>query len=395
MRSTALLPALLAVSLFGQSWVQLQDFPGSPRDDAAQFTINGNIYIGTGRDDAFALTNDWWKYDTGSGTWSPIASLPASPRQYCAAFTVNGTGYLFGGKDDNGALAELWAYSPAEDHWDQRASLPAEGRYTSVAAEGWNYGIVATGILESGSPTNEAWRYWPSTDGWEAMTPVPGPARHHAMGTVGFAGASVIGGADAGSVALSDAWSYPIWFETGEWMAAPALPEPRYWGRAVGQDRVMVLGGLSGTNEVQDEVWVQSGSEWASAAAFSGGPRKGGILAAVPLSPNVQAYYTGLGIDGTNTRHRDWWKMDLLVSVSGIPATTLGIFPNPAQDRVELALPHHGPDVQVHVHDACGRLVRQAIDPVTLELSGLAAGRYEVVATGSSWVLHGSFIKLP
>src|SRR5262245_31139986 len=148
---------LYAGALPAQIWTQLPDFPGTARDDAASFTIGSKIYVGTGMEVGWGLTNDWWCFDTQTDSWTSIAALPSTPRQYAAAFTVADTGYVFGGVDANGALNELWAYRPDQNAWEQRSSMPAEARYACVAVEGWSYGIVATGMLASGSPTSEAW----------------------------------------------------------------------------------------------------------------------------------------------------------------------------------------------------------------------------------------------
>src|SRR5262245_53893716 len=103
MRRVTLLPTLmLGVPLVAQTWTQLPDFPGTERDDATSFTLNGKIYVGTGMEVGWGLTNDWWCFDTSTETWTPIAALPATPRQYCTGFTVADTGYVFGGIDGNG-----------------------------------------------------------------------------------------------------------------------------------------------------------------------------------------------------------------------------------------------------------------------------------------------------
>ena len=162
-----LAPALLlfALSVSAQTWTQLPDFPGNARDDAATFTIGNRIYVGTGMDVGFQLTNDWWCFDTQTELWSPIAAMPTTSRQYGTAFTIADTGYVFGGVDVSGALDQLWAYYPEQDAWEQKASIPAEARYACVAVTGfYTNAIVATGMLASGSPTNEAWKYQAVTD---------------------------------------------------------------------------------------------------------------------------------------------------------------------------------------------------------------------------------------
>ncbi len=119
---------LAVVVINAQTWQQLPDFPGTARDDAASFVLHGTIYVGTGFEAGFNLTNDWWRFDPNTDTWTAVASMPTTPRQYCTAFTIADTGFVFGGIDAFGAMSELWAYYPDQDVWEQRASLPDEAR---------------------------------------------------------------------------------------------------------------------------------------------------------------------------------------------------------------------------------------------------------------------------
>lgn len=396
MRFVVLAPLFFAIPLVAQTWTQLPDFPGTARDDAAAFNIQDNLYVGTGREVGFGLTNDWWRFNTATETWSQIASLPASPRQYCAAFTVYDTAYVFGGQDDNGALAELWAYYPLQDQWLQKASLPAEARSACAASEGWGYGIVATGMLASGEPTNEAWRYWPVQDEWEALNPVPGPARHRAAGMPGFNGVVVAGGADSAFAPLADAWSFATWFETGEWYPAPALPEARAWLHGASNDLVLLLGGQSEPGVLHANCWKQGNTGWEALPDFGGGPRKGLVVLGQQESPWNYNCYAGLGIDSANVRKKDWWKLDVALAIDEHAASFIGIFPNPAKNWVKLKFPAGFTGAKVHVSDALGRSVFDgAVQNNALDVSSFAPGQYVVRGISGTSLVRGTFIKLP
>ena len=395
MRQLAFAAAVGAIQVLAQTWSPLPDFPGTARDDAAAFEIQGKVYVGTGRQVDFGLTNDWWSFDTGTATWAQVASLPASPRQYCAAFTVNDTGYVFGGQDGNGALAELWAYYPQLDQWVQKASLPAEARSACAAAEGWDYGIVATGMLASGVPTNEAWRYRPAMDEWEALSPVPGPSRHRAAGMPGFNGVVVAGGADSAFAPLNDAWSYAVWFETGEWDPVPALPEARAWLHGASNGLELLIGGQSEPGELHADCWKHGATGWEAVAAFGGGPRKG--LVAVGQANGIGGYtcYAGLGIDSASIRMKDWWKLDVSLGVAASAPTRLDIFPNPAQDHLTMKVPSGIPPLSIRIVDATGRTVLQATNVAGLDISDFAPGSYSVLMWNTTTRYQGSFTKMP
>lgn len=396
MKLVVLGAVLLHSSLVAQ-WAQLPDFPGSARDDAASFTINGVIYVGTGMEVGWGLTNDWYAFDTQSNTWSAIAPLPATPRQYCTAFALADTGYLFGGVDANGALNELWAYDPVLDEWSPRASLPAEARYACAAAVGWGYGIIATGMLESGVPTKQAWKYHPPGDQWEAMNPVPGPSRHRATAFQDGGGVCIVGGADSMFVALSDAWSYPVWFETGEWYSAPDLPAPRYGARSGPDNTMVAVGGASDASSFHAEAWSAYGGTWEALAPFPGGPRRGGVGAGTESTQFwASSFFFGLGLSGDLERKKDWWKLDLVLPVSELSSGRLSIYPNPSNSQLNISGLPAGPK-RLRLVDPQGVVAYESIfsDPATVATEGLPPGMYVVsVLEGNGTVHRARWIKL-
>ncbi|MBS1546057.1 MAG: T9SS type A sorting domain-containing protein [Bacteroidetes bacterium] len=396
MRSLAPLLFILASAAYAQTWTQLPDFPGTARDDAASFTINGKIYVGTGMEVGWGLTNDWWCFDAVTETWSAIAAMPATPRQYCSAFTVNNTGYVFGGVDGNGALNELWAYSPASNQWEQKSPMPAEARYACAAVEGWNYGIVATGMLQSGAPTKEAWKYWPATDSWEAMTPVPGPSRHRAVAFQGAGGMVIAGGSDSTGTALSDAWSYPVWFEINAYMPEPDLPEGRIDAKA-GTDYVQVVaGGASDATTFHADTWSSDTGQWATLPAFPGGPRRGAVGAGIAQNWS-NAFFFGLGLDGGLIRHNDWWKLDYATDIGEQAVQRIILYPNPTSNTVSMRWPETWPTARVHLFDALGRTVIDRVlnQGTAMDVGQLSGGRYAVEVQHGTHQLRGYITKLP
>ncbi len=394
MRDLVLLAILIPSIDFAQTWQQLPSFPGTPRDDAASFSIDNYIYVGTGMEVGWGLTSDWYRFNMTTDTWEPIASLPASPRQYCAGFTVEGIGYLFGGIDANGALNELWSYDPAEDQWTQKASLPAEARSACATSEGFGYGIVATGMLSSGTATNEAWKYHPQTDSWEQMADVPGPARHRAAGYLANGGMTISGGADQDFNALSDVWTYPVFFEIGEWIEQQAMPGPRYGHR--GGSNGAVIGGASEQLVFHDDVWWSMGLDWITMPAFPGGERRGGIAHGSEAAITSYMYF-GLGLQPENgdfARRNDWWRMTYTTSIAQIGATEINVHPNPTNDLINVV--NIPPNSHYMIHAAVGdRIAQGTIGNGSIDVSTLAAGRYTLLLVNEGTTLRSSFIKLP
>lgn len=395
---TSLLFMLCSMGASAQAWQQLPDFPGTARDDPAAFSLGGKMYVGTGMESGWGLTNDWWCYDTQAGSWSAIATMPASPRQYCAAFTVGDTGYVFGGVDANGALSELWAYYSGSDQWVQKSAMPAEARYTCAAVEAWNHGIVATGMLASGMPTKEAWKYFPASDSWEEINLVPGPSRHRAVAIQDGGGMLIAGGADSTGTALSDAWSYPVWFETGEYFARSDLPAPRYGMKGGSQYVMVVVGGADSDTSFHDDAWGGYTGDWSTLPPFPGGPRCGGVGAGIEATSNwSNSFFFGLGLDQALTRHNDWWRLDLAVGIEDKDLSRIGLYPNPATHTITANWPTTWPAARIRIIDALGRTVRDELVNTgsPIDVSRLSPGRYVVEAKHGTTQLRGKLTLLP
>ena len=387
-------PALLVFLCHGglpaQTWTQLPDFPGTARDDAASFSIGDHVFVGTGMEVGWGLTNDWYSYDALLGAWWPASALPASPRQYCTAATLVGQGYLFGGLDANGPLAELWRYDPGSEQWTQLGSLPAPGRYAAYMFAAYGSLFVCTGMLDGGVPTNELWRYDPVAQEWTQKASLPGVARHRVCQ---YSGPVVLGGADINYVSLVDGYSYDALLNS--WSEYPALPAARY--SSSGANGV-VIGGASSTTEVHNEAWLfeSSTQEWNSSAItpFAGGDRRGGVAGSYWSTNRI---YYGLGSDNA-MRYKDWWQLELPVGIEERASDqTLSITPNPAVDFVALHLANGIARTQLTILDGLGRIaLRSTItDGSTVDLSTLASGRYVAVAFDGERSMRTTLIKLP
>lgn len=398
MRQLLLVVLLIGTAASAQTWIQLSDFPGTARDDAAAFAIGGKIYVGTGMEVGWGLTNDWYQFDGTTGQWSQIASLPASPRQYCAAFVLPSPdgdfGYLFGGLDANGPLNELWRYDPAMNSWTQMASLPSEPRYAAVA---FNNGYIATGLFGNGAATNEMWHYEPGTGSWQQLSSMPAIPRHRACGMTRV-GLMVIGGADSAYHALADCWTYNTLTDT--WSACASLPEGRYGSMCglAAYDFLLTAGATSDSTIVETAFRYNQTEWWPMIDTYPGGTRRGGILIEGGSGqPGVWHTYTGLGISNDLQRHNDWYVISGAFSVDEHQLGRLDIHPNPVQNTLTVAWPGTWPNAQVRILNAGGRTVldQNLNQGQPLDVATLRAGHYLVMVRHGSTVLRGYMIKLP
>jgi hypothetical protein len=391
MRSLCFLLSIWAANAMAQAWVQLPDYPGTARDDAASFHSHAKIHVGTGMDVGFQLTSDWFAYSMITLDWEPMAALPASGRQYCNGFRMSDErGYLFGGLDASGPLNELWRYDAMTDSWTQLTSLPGAGRYASAVMVIGDRAYICGGLLDGGIPTTEVWSYNMLSDTWSPRAAMPGPARHRATTIENL----VVGGADSSFQALSDVVEYDP--TTDSWTARADLPGPRFGASSVGN---LLLCGASSLAQNHNSIfqWDRQNDSWLTSGTppFPGGPRKGGISATQTYIADIGVIFYGLGIDGP-VRSSDWWRLDFPVGMNEARHAQFTMFPNPASDQFTLGnLPERNEAICT-VLDGLGRVVLEQAVGIrsTIGTTHLPPGRYLVRISSGDQLLHAPLIIL-
>jgi N-acetylneuraminic acid mutarotase len=315
MRGLASLPLLWSAPALTQVWTRLPDHPGVPRDDASSFVIGTKLYVGTGMDAGFQLTNDWWCFDASTESWSAIAALPSTGRMHCAAFAIDGRGYLFGGVDANGYLNELWCYDPNTDDWTQGPSLPGGGRMSHVAFTLGDTGYIATGRFGPDEAiTNELWAFVPGTGQWTQRASLPGDPRLLGAACADDAYGYLFTGQDAAQQGVTDAWRYdPV---NNAWSALPAcIGAARFAANAfMVQGTAHVLCGATTYTDpyLNDHFGFATASQnWSPLPVFIGAGRKGASGGYV----TGHGLYFGLGSD-LQQRFTDWYRYGDPVGVS-------------------------------------------------------------------------------
>lgn len=382
-------------------WDQTIDFPGTARDDAAAFSHYCKVYVGTGMEVGWSLTNDWWRYDVIQQSWQEVATLPATPRQYATAQTIDGVGYLFGGLDATAPLSELWAYDTDQDQWNARAPLPADGRYASTSFVANGKLFVVGGLIVGGTALSELWEYDPGTDAWTQRMDLPGVPRHRATATSIWHGSEenglVIGGADEAYVALDEVWRYEP--STDSWFAAASLPEARFGASSTTfTDRALIVAGTTdNTTFLSNGLLYNSFTDaWDPFGDLPSG-RRGGVMG---FSHDCSGYYFayyGAGLDQDLVRHNDWFRTGYVFGVEEEGATRLALFPNPASDHITLGIPASWANASYRLKDGLGRIVLEGpADPaMAIPLTQLPPGRYECIVDNGSSNLRAPLIKLP
>ena len=99
------------------------------------FVIGSNGYVATGVEDSLEVSS-LWQYDPSTDTWNQKSDFPGSPRESAVGFTLNGMGYVgLGQSDYSTVFSDFYSYDPSSDQWTSATSFP--GKH----GEGWAMGV--------------------------------------------------------------------------------------------------------------------------------------------------------------------------------------------------------------------------------------------------------------
>ncbi|KAK5093490.1 hypothetical protein LTR70_004678 [Exophiala xenobiotica] len=261
----------------------------SPRVGSASTTLNGRVYLFSGRGGTAMAPIDEaggvWEYDPSGKGWSLLnqadKSAPCPPaRSYHCMTSDRATSiFLHAGCPESGRLSDLWCFNVQEKKWTQLAEAPKPDRGgTSVCffegclyrMNGFDGKTEQGGSLDVYDIKSDSWstkdfsadgESGPEARSVAALLPVNVQGKQMLMTLFGEHDPSSLGHAGAGKM-LGNWWLYDIredkWLKGGSDSAS--TPAPRGWFDAdvVDQSKIVVAGGLSETNERLKDVWVLS-----------------------------------------------------------------------------------------------------------------------------------------
>ncbi|MBS1543103.1 MAG: IPT/TIG domain-containing protein [Bacteroidetes bacterium] len=104
-------------NLTSDQWTQMKPFPGAGRASSTAFAVNGVAYMVGGLVESPSGSNptaEVWKYDPASDAWLQIENFPGGPRQGAVAFVINGKAYFGTGLGVTGYLSDFWEFDPSK-----------------------------------------------------------------------------------------------------------------------------------------------------------------------------------------------------------------------------------------------------------------------------------------
>lgn len=323
-------------NVFSQTWEQVENFPGTPRDDGSTFTIGSKYYCGLGMDAGFACTRDFFIFDGASSTWSTGVSLPiGQERQYATACSWENKGFVFGGaKCDGTFLNDLWSFDPITSIWAEITALPGTGRGGSVhfIIEDTLYivgGRNNTGIL------SEVWGYDFTTGNWDQKTNYPnaGIWRGAAFSwqNTGYAG---MGKNDLNGQSEFNTSIYSFDPLVQNWTLVPDFGlTPRFYIGSTQKDNlVFFFGGVDPGDLYLNSLERLDVSDLSlfSLPNFNPDPRKGSMCFI-----HNDYFYTTTGVSETQ-RLNETWRIGGILSLDQTLLTNLLIYPNPASNKITI-----------------------------------------------------------
>lgn len=114
-------------------------------------------------------------------TFQQKASIPGEGRAAAVSFAINGKGYVALGRNKTGnSLNDCWEYDPDQNIWTQKSSFPGIERVKAIAAVVNNNAYVGLGYSpETGGCSDRAayltdfWKYDPANDVWNKKAQFP------------------------------------------------------------------------------------------------------------------------------------------------------------------------------------------------------------------------------
>ncbi|KAJ5256762.1 hypothetical protein N7478_012866 [Penicillium angulare] len=255
----------------------------SPRVGSATATLNGKVYIFSGRGGiAMAPIEEQgtiWEFDPDASSWSriiPSGIFPAARSYHAMASDGKDTIYVHAGCPEKGRLSDLWAFNLAQKKWVELAPAfdPPRGG-TSIAfttgklyrMNGFDGNTEQGGSVDFYSPETHSWashlytpdgKSGPIPRSVSSVLPIYLRGRPFLITLFGERDPSSLGHQGAGKM-LRDIWAFDI--ENKKWeevsVQGSGVPLARGWFDAdvLGTTTVIVHGGLGESNDRLGDVW--------------------------------------------------------------------------------------------------------------------------------------------
>jgi N-acetylneuraminic acid mutarotase len=341
-RIVLILHFIICQNLFSQNWIQLSNFPGSKRDDGVAVYLNNKTYFGTGLQEGWSTTSDFYELDTKSLSWKTIPQMPVGgERQYACVFAYKNAFYVFGGDGNGGALNTLFKFNPNNNSWIQMNSKPGNGLSGASCIAFGDSIIIVGGRNNTAQPTNnEVWLYTISNNTWTRRGNCPFGGRWRGSATVLNNKGYFMFGLDLNDAYRKELLKYDL--QTDTWSFVNNFPQQNgrsYSAMLTASQQLVVFGGKDSLNNYYNDTWYYNDvtNVWIQDNPLPSFARKGGMC----CSDGLNIYYS-CGINKSDTRLNETWMTDIPLNINSekIKTSSFKIFPNPARSAIYLIINH-------------------------------------------------------
>jgi len=196
-----------------RSWRKLNDFPGGARRGAVAFVIGDKAYVGTGYNDNYLV--DFWSYDAKTDTWTPARDFGGSKREGATAITFNGKAYVGFGSSNGITQKNLYVFDVQLDKWTEIESLGDDDQddfeaRSNASAFVLDQRIFFFGGSAGGYYQGDIWAYDPALDTWTEHTALSDDCGAARATTVTFAynGLGYVTTGNGGAGRFDDLWFF-------------------------------------------------------------------------------------------------------------------------------------------------------------------------------------------
>lgn len=365
-----------------QSWIQVDDFPATERDDGTSFVIGNKAYCGTGYKTGWVETRDFHSMNMSTDQWTSIASMPSGEeRQYASGFSSATHGYIFGGLKSGNYLKDIWMYDPTANNWSEKSVLPDVGRRGAASFIIDNIAYIIGGNTLSNNAIDEVWAYDMDNDSWQQKGDFPFGNIYRSSASSHNNKGYLIFGKDENNEfqnklyeynPISDAWTLKSTF--------PGLGRMHSSLNTIA-NKLFVIGGMDNLSDYYSDLWSYNliDETWEQLISIPSTERRGGMS----FNNGTNLYYTA-GIDPQNTRLKETWKCVRPLNIeTEIQEIGLSIYPNPTTDKLNLAITNYIPNHNYHliITDNYGKeIIRKSLTETQseIDISQLAKGIYFV-----------------
>lgn len=353
-----LLLFLTSLDSFCQSWEQIQNFPGTPRDDGSVFVIGNKAYCGLGLDNGFNCTGDFHVFDGSTLNWSLSQPLPiGEERQYANSCSWNGKGYIFGGIACGGSyLNDVWVFDPLTSIWTSGPVLPDLGRAGAV-----DFIIDDTLYIVGGKNLSgiisEVWALDLTNNSWTQKNTYPGNGiwRGLSFSRNGMAYAGLgKNNLNSQTEFNTTIFSYDPSFDNWTVMPDVGLSPRCYLASAMKDSLVLIFGGVDQSNTILNSFHRLDVDAWTltSLTDFPSSARKG--VMSFLLN---DLFYIATGVSQT-ARLNETWRIGQILAIDNELNNQVLVYPNPCSKKCTIEFGMVNSDVLI-LYSLDGRVVEK------------------------------------